>query len=149
MNRIILAIALLPLPAFAQQVSDAALAECQAQHQSYTEVMECLPLVETAHRMLAAISTEEVFAPAASNVLPWCKEHNELTANVWQCVHTAITDAGKLLEMVGDPSRINDPRFATIASPGATERLSSLIRTAMEEFGPGVGHYVIGTKHFE
>ena len=149
MIRIALALAMLPLPCLAQQVSDAALAECQTQHETYTEVVDCLPPMETAHRMLAAVESEAVFAPAAAHVLPWCRSNNDQTLAVWSCVRSAIFEADNLLKMVRDPSRIQDERFAKIASPGASERLWQLLHEARREFGPEVMQIVPDVNYFK
>ena len=122
-------------PAVSQEVSDAALSECQSRHSSFTEVRDCLPKTEIAQRMLAVAITDEFFGPTASVIVAGCRDRNEFTPAAWACARAAIDDATELAELVGDLNAIEDQRFRTIANQETANRLMDRYRQERQAFG--------------
>ena len=61
---------------FADPVSDAALNECQTEHESFSDVLDCLPAAEGANRMIKLLEAEPELQPLNEVLLPWCTENN-------------------------------------------------------------------------
>ena len=123
--------------AFAQQVSDEALAECQERHERFTDVRDCLPQTDVALRMLASVQEDAFFGEPGRTLVVACSEINQDAPGRWACVRNALRDASDLLTMVGSADKISDPLFAGLARPEVVERLEALGAQRRDEF-PGV-----------
>lgn len=123
--------------ALGQEVGEEALSECQARHERFTAVRECLPKTDVAMRMLASVQEESFYADAGQQLVAECAAINEHSPARWACVRNALRDANQLLTMVGAADRIDDPLFAGLARPEVYERLEALGAERRNEF-PGV-----------
>jgi hypothetical protein len=123
--------------AYSQQISDVALDECQARHDRFTDVRDCLPATEVAMRMLASVQEEDFFGEPGRTLVAECAAINEHSPGEWACVRNALRDANHLLAMVGTADRIEDPLFVGLARPDVFERLEALGAERRNEF-PGV-----------
>ncbi|SEM53786.1 hypothetical protein SAMN04488103_101414 [Gemmobacter aquatilis] len=137
MNRFaaVCCLALIPSGAWSQTVSDAALAECQADGKAFTSVKECLPETELALQMLTAVASPELYGDAGAAIVSACAEVNEMSPQRWACVRNAISDAVELLEMVGSADKIADARFKGVSDPAILEKLKVKEDAVQATFG--------------
>ncbi|WP_323775982.1 hypothetical protein [Leisingera sp.] len=106
-------------PALGEEVSDEALAECQARHSEFSTVKKCLAPTHIALELLSAVQTEDLYGSAGADLVRICREQEEPSVSVWSCARHQLREADQLLDMVGDPSRVSDPAFAPLARPEA------------------------------
>lgn len=137
MNRFAVAclLALIPSGAWSQTVSDAALAECQADGKAFTSVKECLPETEVALQMLTAVTSPELYGDSGAAIVSACAEKNEMSPQRWACVSNAIADAVELLGMVGSADKISDARFKGVSDPAVLEKLKAKEDAVQAPFG--------------
>lgn len=131
---IMLAVQVFATQVAAQTVSDAAVAECQADGQSFSAVRNCLPDVEVSLQMLTAVAAPEFFGEAGAVIVAACAERNERSPAIWACTKNAIRDAVELVQMVGSPDMIQDQRFRGVSDAATFERLEQRERTIRQLF---------------
>ena len=127
--------ALMSLGAWAQTVSNAALAECQADGKAFTAVKECLPETEVALQMLNVVTAPEFYGDSAVAIVAGCGDANKKSPARWACVNRAIGDAVDLLQMVGSADKISDPRFKGVSDSAILKKLKVKETAARKPFG--------------
>ncbi|MBY6055353.1 hypothetical protein [Leisingera daeponensis] len=106
-------------PALGAEVSEEALAECQARHSEFAKVKKCLAPTHIALELLSAVQAEDLYGSAGADLVRICREQEEPSVSVWSCARHQLREADQLLDMVGDPSKVSDPAFAPLARPEA------------------------------
>jgi len=120
--------------AVAQEVGESAVIECQRASHSFSTVVECLPHTQVAGELLAMVSQVEFYGAAGADLVSECSAINESAPGTWTCVGKVLGDAARLADMVGDPSKIEDPRLTGLAHPEKYERLRAHLRERMIAF---------------
>ena len=120
--------------ALGAEVGDDAISECQKRHSDFSEVQTCLAPTHIALAMLQAAQSEEHYGEAISDVIAGCETYHQASVRIWTCTRSRLRQADTLLEMVKDPSKIEDPVFAVLAKPGAFAAITSREQQMKEEF---------------
>lgn len=118
-----------------QEVSDAALAECQKDPAEFGHLAACLPETHVAGEMLALVQTSALYGVEGRDLVSECTAINSSTPAIWACTYAQLLMAYQAGTMIGDLARLDDPVIERLADPARFALLRATMHDALLSFG--------------